>query len=153
MRKSSIESSEHAIEILEGIITYTQHLPSGDEDAINYAIVAIKERDKLVNTQNTKGLRLLNFVCPKCGWKILVIAEERWESRQILGLQSETQRMGIETDKDYLYLRDGDVMDSEVIETIQYECSRCQFSIGKTEEEAIAWLMSHGMVEEQCDTN
>jgi hypothetical protein len=49
MKGSSIESSEHAIEILEGIITYTEHLPYGEEDAINYAIEAIKERDKLVN--------------------------------------------------------------------------------------------------------
>jgi hypothetical protein len=92
-----------------------------------------------------KGLRPLNFACPKCGWEILVIAEELWESRRILGLQSEAQRIGIETDLDYTYLRDGDVVDSEVVDTIQYECGHCQFVVGKTEEETIKWLEDHGM--------
>jgi hypothetical protein len=95
-----------------------------------------------------KGLRPLNFVCPKCGFNILVIAEELWETRSILGLQSEAQRIGIETDKDYLYLRDGDVIDSEVIDTIQYECNHCQFVVGKTEEETIKWLEERGMIGE-----
>mgnify|MGYP000980206260 FL=1 len=64
----------------------------------------------------------------------------------MLGLQSEAEALGIETNDDYLYLKTGAVIDSEDIAVISYECDRCQFEIGHTEEEAIKWLTEHGML-------
>jgi DNA-directed RNA polymerase subunit RPC12/RpoP len=95
-----------------------------------------------------KGLRPLNFVCPQCGSKVLTVTQELWEAYKITGLQSEAELLGIQTDNDYLYLKHGDMVDSDTIATLGYDCNQCGFEIGNTEDKAIRWLEEHGMLGE-----
>jgi hypothetical protein len=99
------------------------------------------------------GLQPINFVCPKCKSKVLVVVEELWETSSILGVQSEAALLGIQTENDYTYLRRGDVIDSDVTATLQYECANCQFVVGNTEEETIEWLKKHKMLGEERQEN
>jgi len=51
------------------------------------------------------------------------------------------------------YFAFGDVVDSETIDTWDWVCSSCDFSLGATETEAIAWLKEHNMLgedDEKC---
>lgn len=84
----------------------------------------------------------INFVCPQCGGTDLEITKEVIETYEV----SE-----IDTFEDRSWLVSGDVIDSEVGDTVEVACGSCGHVIAHTQEDAINWLEKEGMIEDAQD--
>lgn len=82
----------------------------------------------------------INFVCPECGSTELVMLQEAQETVGIVEID--------EADGGEQWFVPGEVIESDVVDTFDYGCQDCDFSIGATGTQAIAWLHEHGMIED-----
>lgn len=84
-------------------------------------------------------MRLINFVCPRCGDGCLTVVQNVVENLEVIG---------IDEDSEGKYLVPGDVVDSVVENTLYWECAMCGHTVGITEKDVLEWLDHHNMIED-----
>lgn len=90
-------------------------------------------------------MRDIDFKCPVCEGTCLVVIQNVVESVEVLFLDNLPDEGPC--------LLPGDVIDSEVVDTSHWECAKCGYELGTSEEVVIKWLENSGMIASASDDN
>ena len=82
-------------------------------------------------------VKKIKFVCPECGSTELAMAQETHETVSITEID--------EAEGEQWFVP-GEVVESDVVDVFDYGCLDCDFSIGTSGLQAVAWLKEHGMI-------
>jgi len=80
----------------------------------------------------------IKFVCPRCRGEVLCSVQTVYETIHITDLDTHNN-------SDWLVV--GDVLETDVVDVLGYECELCGYGIGNSEITAIEWLKTNDMLE------